>query len=238
MDKETFNRLLENPEGPSLDWKQEFPNELRVPRENGVWKNGKAKLLKSLVSIANAAEEGSGYLVYGVRDLGATRETTGISKHFDDGDFQEWAKNAFVPPPSFLYSEILYDAELTVGVFEIERVPGFPHVCRVNLGEVLHQGQVWHRRGSQNEIALHETMKDMFNGPEPFKIPSCEDAKAKELLRHFRSLGHEPGWPSIHERDVKLDEGYRLAFYPGTRREVLAGLGRFNEWESILMLKP
>ncbi len=238
MEKEAIDNLLGKPEGPSLDWKQDFPDELRAPKGNGVRDKGKSKLMKSLVSIANAAEEGRGHLVYGVKDLGDTRDVTGISKHFDDADFQEWAKFAFVPPPIFLYSEIACSDERTVGVFEIERVPEFPHVCRVSLGETLHQGQVWHRRGSQNEIALRDTLKVMFEGEKPFTIRSCAHDKAKELVDYFRSQGNEPVWPSIHDRDVKLDDGYRLAYCPGTRREVWAGLGRNNEWEHVLMLKP
>jgi len=238
LDTDALTQLIERPEGPSLDWKQDFPNELRAPRGQGVWDIGRAKLLRSLVAIANAAEDCSGYLVYGVEDRGDDRIVRGISGHFDDADFQEWAKNVFDPSPSFLYSEIQFSDTKTVGLFEISRDPAFPHVCAANLGNALHKGQVWHRRGSQNEVALRQILKDMFSGPDSFKIPSCGDPKARDLVQHYKNLGFEPAWPTLHERDVKLDEGYRIAFLPGTRREVWAGLGRFNEWEHILMLKP
>jgi hypothetical protein len=41
----------------------------------------------------------------------------------------------------------------------------------------------------------------------------------------------------MERRDVKLAEGYEIAYYPGTLREVWVGY-RQGSYEHLLMLKP
>jgi hypothetical protein len=72
---------------------------------------------------------------------------------------------------------------------------------------------------------------------EPFRITSLSDPELVRITEHYRMHGEETTLPLMEDQDVRLARGYRLDCYPGTRREVWAGLsnGRF---EHILMLRP
>lgn len=158
MTREELQALLAEGESTYLDWKRDFPQELIQGRQQPTWDTGRAKVLRPLVAGANSHGSDYGYLVYGVEDLGAERRIRGISKSFDDADFQQWAENIFDPPPTFRYSEVKWDESTTVGVFRIERTPDYPHVVQATLGGFLFEGQVWFRRGSKNTIALRNDL--------------------------------------------------------------------------------
>ena len=161
----------------------------------------------------------------------------GISKSFDDATFQQWAENTFVPPPTFQYSEIKWDTSVTVGVFRIERTSDYPHVVQSNLGKCLFEGQIWFRRGSKNTIALREDLKRMFIGETPFKISRLGDPVLKKISEHYENQGRKTTLPGFGDRDSLLAQGYELATYPGTRREVWVGAVG-DHHEHILLLKP
>ncbi len=89
MTKEEIQALLAETESTYLDWKQDFPPGLLGGKNDPNWDKDRARLLKSLVSLANSGGSAYAYLVYGVRDLGAERQICGISKSFDDADLQQ-----------------------------------------------------------------------------------------------------------------------------------------------------
>ncbi len=179
MTKDKLKSLLKEGESPRLDWKRDFPRGILRGGRSGDWNKGRGKLLKSLISIANTSEIGPAYLVYGVEDSGKKRKVIGISKHFDDADFQQWALNAFDPPPKFLYTTLEWSKKKTVGIFQIERTPDFPHVVKENIGGILFAGQVWFRRGSQNNIALYSDLREMIEGITPY----CNMSKEKKTRK-------------------------------------------------------
>jgi hypothetical protein len=72
---------------------------------------------------------------------------------------------------------------------------------------------------------------------EPFKIPSLNDPVLLQVVEHFKQLGEEAVLPLLEKRDVKLAGGYRVAYYPETKREVWAGLSS-GRYEHLLMLRP
>ena len=116
----------------------------------------------------------------------------------DDAQLQQWAENTFSPPPTFRYSEVVWDASKTVGIVTVLRVPDYPHVVTSNLGGVLFEGQVWFRRGSKNTVALREELRRMILGDVPFKIARMNDPVMKELEAHYRALGRELGASATH----------------------------------------
>lgn len=59
----------------------------------------------------------------------------------------------------------------------------------------------------------------------------------EKLAEHYRAMGREAVLPLMEQRDVKLAEGYELAPYPGTAREVWVGL-HAGSYQHLLMLKP
>src|SRR5437867_685580 len=70
-------------------------------------------------------------------------------------------------------------------------------------------------------------------------VPSITDAKRilEKVVEHYKVQGEEPVLRLFESRDVRLAEGYRLAYYPGTRREVWAGY-HAGRYEHLLMLRP
>jgi hypothetical protein len=72
---------------------------------------------------------------------------------------------------------------------------------------------------------------------EPFKIPSLGDPVLAQISEHYKQLGEVTVLPLLEERDVKLASGYRVAYYPRTKREVWAG-HTSGRYEHLLMLRP
>lgn len=237
MTKKELKSLLEKGESLNLDWKKNFPPGILRGRNSPDWDKGRGKLLKALISLANSSGSSPAFLIYGVKDMGSKREVFGISKSFDDADFQQWAKNTFDPPPNFLYTEIEWTDKMRIGVFRIEKNPDYPHVVKIDLGGILYQGQVWHRKGSQNDIALHSDLRDMFKGENPFKVSNLNDPELDKVKDYYTSKGREVSLPLLQDKDSRLAQGYEIAVYPGTRREIWAGASG-NRYQHILLLKP
>lgn len=157
MDYEKLRAILGRGERQALDWKADFPGELRGGAGSRAWEKGRGILLKDLVAMANGLSDGVGHLVYGVKDHGSHRQVLGRHGSWDDADFQTWAQNTFTPPPEFSYVEVQWRDGLNVGLFEIRVSAQYPHVVKQSLGEVLHQGQVWtrHEDGCLRRSASH-----------------------------------------------------------------------------------
>jgi predicted HTH transcriptional regulator len=239
--KEEFEQLLEHGEDSWLDWKAEVDQRLLLdpktkPKE---WDKGKGKLLKDLVSIANSADEKAGYLVIGVRDNGTTREVVGISRSWDDATFQEWVQQAFAPPIIFSYSQLEWESGKIIGIFRIEHVAEYPHVATQTIGGVIHEGQVWFRRGSKNSIALHEELGEMFRGQEPIQSDEFDGEIVKKAKKLYEAQGYQISMAGLYRKHDMLAKGYKIAHYPGTRREIWVGYNHSKrDFEHILMLKP
>ncbi len=237
MQDEEFKSLLTHAENDWLDWKRDFPPGLLEGSKAPGWAEGKAELLKDIASLANGFEAQTCYLIMGVKDRGATREILGITKSWDDANFQTWANNALDPPTRFTYHEIQYGGKITIGIFSIERVPEFPHVFKASIGGRVYEGQVWFRKGTQNSVALRDELVRMAKGDEPFCISSAGDEVCKNLIKEFQSQGTKIAICNRSNRDSYLARDYRLVYYPGTRREIWVGYYQ-GEFESILLCQP
>lgn len=150
-----FSDLLKYGEDNWLDWKRELHYALEYQSsQHADWEAGKGILLKDLAALANSMSgKDKRYLIRGVQDHGHKREIIGVSKRFDDADFQTWVKNAFDPPLRIHYETIEPEPGKLVGVFAIEFDPKGPHVAVQSVGGKLFEGQVWLRRGTQNDFA-------------------------------------------------------------------------------------
>jgi predicted HTH transcriptional regulator len=237
MTKDEFENFLQNGESQDLEWKSDWPPGLNGGRGDPNWNKGRGELLKDLISLANSSGPSLAHLVVGVKDLGTHRKVLGINKLFDDADFQQWSTNTFDPPPKFLYELLRWKNKMDVGVFSIERIPMYPHVVKNDLGGILYKGQVWFRRGTQNNIALHSDLLAILKGEEPLKISRLNDPVLVEVKNHYKDIGREATLPLFERRDSLLAQGYEVATYPGTRREIWVGY-HGNRYEHILLLKP
>lgn len=72
---------------------------------------------------------------------------------------------------------------------------------------------------------------------EPFRIPKMGDSILNSIVEHYKKQGLETVLPLLEEKDVQLARGYRIAYYPGTHREVWVGY-HAGRYEHILMTKP
>lgn len=214
-----FSDLLAHPEQEWLDWKAEFPDGVRAGRRDPKWEEGRAKILRALVSIANSVHDQCGYLVYGVDDAIAPRSVCGIGQTYDDADFQDWALAVFRPRVDFLYREEMHNG-VRVGIFEIRPSSDWPHVCEQAIAGMLSVGQVWFRRGTRCTIAASEDLRRMHAPQDPVVVTSNDGPQVQEIRELWRPHGLEPYWPRGDQRAERLASGERIAYLPGTRREV------------------
>ena len=214
-----FSELLMHPEQEWLDWKAEFPDGVRAGKRDLKWEEGRAKILRALVSIANSVHDQCGYVVYGVDDAIAPRSVCGIGGTYNDADFQDWAYRSFRPRVDFVYKEVTHSS-VRVGIFEIQPSSDWPHVCELTVGEVLTPGQVWFRRGSRCTIAASEDLRRMFIPQDPVVVTNNDGPQVNEIREQVKPQGLEPYWPKRTEKADLLAMGERIAHLPGTRREI------------------
>lgn len=214
-----FSELLSQPEQEWLDWKAEFPDGVRAGRRDPKWEEGRAKVLRALVSIANSVHDECGYVVYGVDDAIAPRSICGIGQTYDDAEFQDWAHRAFRPRVDFLYKEEAHNG-VRVGIFEIRPSSNWPHVCEHAIGDLLNVGQVWFRRGSRCTIAAGEDLRRMYTPQDPVLVTDNDGPLVREIREKYRPQGLEPYWPRREEKADRQASRERIAYVPGTRREI------------------
>ena len=231
-----LDSLFLQPESDWLDWKRNYPGPLLGNSSSPSWDAGRGELLKDLVAIANGEGPEIGYLVYGVADLSTHREVVGLQRHFDDADFQTWASGVFDPMPKFAsYEESVNGA--TVGLVEISRIAGYPHVVTRAVGGIFFEGQVWFRQNSRNVIAKRKDLARMIAGEKPFLFSRIGDPILKNVIDKIQSeTGKEAFMPSFDDLDSNSQAGHELVYFPGTRRPIHIGMtdGRPN---LVLMLR-
>ena len=232
----SFSDLLKYGEADWLDWKRELHHALEYRKSQHTdWEAGKGTLLKDLASLANSMSvNDKRYLIRGVQDHGYKREIIGVSKRFDDADFQTWVKNAFDPPLKIHYETIEPEPGKLVGVFAIEFDPRGPHVAVQSVGGKLFEGQVWLRRGTQNDFAHREDLEALLVTA-PCRFQQFSRGAEKILTAHYTP--RELSLPNFGEHHEMLLNGYELAYWPGIRREIHIEPSNYPYPVQILMVK-
>lgn len=72
---------------------------------------------------------------------------------------------------------------------------------------------------------------------EPFRVPQLDEPVLKSIVDQYKQQGLDTVLPRLEERDVRLASGHRIAYYPGTRREVWVGY-HAGSYPHILMIRP
>ncbi len=217
--------LLSYPEATWLDWKRDFPEGLQGGKKDPKWDEARAEIIKDVLGVANGTDgRAIGYVIYGVKDSGTARKVFGISKSgWDDAVFQEWFKSHSEPSPTFTYAEFEHGAATVVGVFEIKRVPDFPHVVVRSLGNVIHEGQAWFRSGTKNTVAHAKELRAMFLGAQPFRVSTSTDPVLEPIKAEAATGGWQVRRPLLIDKDARLAEGWEIVYYPCTRQEIWIG---------------
>jgi hypothetical protein len=214
-----LSELLGHAEQPWLDWKREFPPGLLPGGKHPDREAHRGKLLKSVVSIANSLADEHGYLVYGVDDSANPRKIVGVDRAFDDAKFQDWNQKSFSPPVQFQFRYEEFDGK-SVAIFDIVPSSDYPHVCALDVGTELCEGQVWFRRGSRNTLARHADLRRMFAPQEPLRTDQTNGALVASVSQLWGPQGWRLGWQGMNDRDERIAQGWRIAYAPESRREI------------------
>jgi hypothetical protein len=235
MTTKDLQALLTHGETTWLDWKTEFDQALLTGKQHPNWDAARGELLKDIASLANTHDgQQAGYLVVGVTDHQTHRAVHGTNTRFDDAMFQDWSTAQFAPLPRFTYEHLTIEGQ-PIGIFQITRVPDYPHVSTRNLG-VLQRGQVWFRRGSRCDIAGHSELRQMFRPLPPIGYTNPFDPGKLRVEEHYRATGQDIAWIALGDKEARLAEGWSLAYHPDhPAREVQI---TYPGSESVLMLRP
>jgi len=175
--------LLGRSEGPGLAWRFALPREL----ESGA-PLGRAKILRSVVALANSAPGPLAHVVYGVHDNGFQRRPVGIKGRWNEATFREWARELFEPVPRFRYHEVEIDRNV-LAVFEVVASAEAPHVARASLAGHVHEGQVWLRDGVVERPAIAAELWRIFTARAPLELDDEADPAWSEAAAELAAAG-------------------------------------------------
>jgi predicted HTH transcriptional regulator len=113
MNKDLFEHLLNESESTSLDFKSEQYEFYSTDDK------AKSELLKDILAFANSFRRTDAYILIGVKEVkGGQSIATGIEKHLEDSDIQQFVNSKTQKPLSFLYIPYLYESK-QVGIIYI-----------------------------------------------------------------------------------------------------------------------
>jgi ATP-dependent DNA helicase RecG len=147
MDKQKLISLLNQEEGPKLDFKEILELSLE---------SGKKELTKDAIAIANS-HGGRGYLLIGIKDK--TKEIIGVDKSLYKEETIQQIIGLRCDPPLTIRVEPVEIASRTVVVITIFRSSNKPHQMRQT-------GAFYLRRGSTTDYATRDEVAGMlqYNG--------------------------------------------------------------------------
>jgi len=116
-------------------------------RKNAYGKNGVQSFLRDVLAMANAAVEGSRYIVTGAEfDARGRKRLLGIDQEDFSGKpaYQSLANEHIEPPIRIRYQPVTIEGE-RLGVFEIGDCQDRPYMMRVDFSESLRRGDAYAR---------------------------------------------------------------------------------------------
>jgi hypothetical protein len=116
-------------------------------RKNAYGKNGVQSFLRDVLAMANAAVEGSRYIVTGAEfDARGRKRLYGVDREDFSGKpaYQSLANEHIEPPVRIRYQPVTIEGE-RLGVFEIGDCQDRPYMMRVDFSEALRRGDAYAR---------------------------------------------------------------------------------------------
>ncbi len=116
-------------------------------RKNAYGKNGVQSFLRDVLAMANAAVEGSRYIVTGAEfDARGRKRLYGVDREDFSGKpaYQSLANEHIEPPIRIRYQPVTIEGE-RLGVFEIGDCQDRPYMMRVDFSEALRRGDAYAR---------------------------------------------------------------------------------------------
>ena len=142
--------LLQQEEGPALDFKQD-----QYPIDKGCTPEIKAdlrsELIKDILAMANASREVTAYILIGVEEIkGGRSRIVGVHDHLDDANLHQLINSKTQRPVEFSYFSFSYKGS-DIGVIEIPVQDRFLYLTQ-DYGK-LHENAVYIRDGSSTRTA-------------------------------------------------------------------------------------
>ena len=234
--------LFPHGETVDLDWKRTFPPGYFDRSDRSRYDSARAELVKDVAAMANAASERVGHLVYGIADQNGQRMVHPVprTEPVDDAALRQFLARYLDPAPSFEYAEIQHEGQL-MGLLRVHRVMPYPHVVRESLGrapgQAIHKGQVFVRRGTLTEIALHADLVRLFEGGKPV-ILSFGTPESNKVEAQFKNEGWTLSWVRQETLDQALFNGAEHMYFPDTRRRIEAPGGLLAGQMFLLGRRP
>ena len=90
----------------------------------------------------------------------------------------------------------------------------------------------------KNTVAHHNVLRRMFAPTEPFTVSGIEDQAILHAKHHYELQGETFHLARYADKDGLIAKGFRLAHYPGTRREIWIVPPLHPQSEHVVMLGP
>ena len=119
-------------------------------RKHAYGKNGVQSFLRDVLAMANAAVEGSRYIVTGAEfDERGRKRLLGVDREDFSGKpaYQSLANEHIEPPIRIRYQPVTIEGEC-LGVFEIGDCQDRPYMMRIDFSESLRRGDAYARRNN------------------------------------------------------------------------------------------
>ena len=164
MTPEDFQTLIGNPESAILDFKREVYD----------LKDGRHKLTKDIVAMANTPREQPAHIVLGVDwtpEDGSI--VVGLNGQVDDAEVQKAFHHRVEPRPTFVYYPLRFE-DKQVGIIEIGVSATGPYMAADQI-EGMAIGAVYYRQGSTNGPAIgpqHRRIVSWFDDNPPSNSPA------------------------------------------------------------------
>ena len=150
---EELSFLLSKPESDTLDFKSE---QYKLSDNES-----KSKFIKDILAFSNTKRSSAAYIFIGV-DINKInkRNLITIDKQYDDSLFQSLIKDKINPIPKFLFYHVEHKG-IMLGIFRIEVGLQRPYKPTKDFG-ILRKGTIYIRRGSTNEEANEDEIREMY----------------------------------------------------------------------------
>lgn len=205
MDAALFERLLNEEEGATLDFKRDqylFA---------GANDEAKSELLKDILAFANAWRRTDAYILIGVEEVrGGRSNVFGVTSHLDDHSLQQFVSHKTNRPPHFSYEASTFDGK-QVGIIKIDQ-QARPFYLKADYGK-LKKNVVYVRRGSSTcEADLDEVAR--------MGSPAIQEEA--DLRLEFAALDREAGLGTTLRLQAvccEMPTGATIPDYEGPQRK-------------------
>ena len=184
FDSQVLENLLHQPEGPTLDFKQQQYNF----RDAGDFE--KSELLKDILALTNSWRLTAAYILIGVQEVkGGRSNVLGVQDHLDDAELHQFVNSKTQRPVEFSHQQFLFE-EVVIDVIQIP-VQDRPVFLTKPFGK-LQANEVKVRDGSSTRTATPDEIVKMGANRDSSSMPqiASEWTTARIILSLEKSIAN------------------------------------------------